>query len=60
MNAIVLLLMLAVAAILVAGLFLMMRGGEMNRRYGNKLMVARVGLQGLVVALLGVMFLLKH
>ena len=60
MNIIIFILMFAVVVVLLAGIFLMMRGGEMNARYGNKLMVARVGLQGLVIALLGVMFLFKH
>lgn len=47
-------LMLAIVAVLVAGLVLMARGGTANRRYGNKMMVARVVLQGaaLLLALL--------
>ncbi|MDH3594764.1 MAG: twin transmembrane helix small protein [Rhodospirillales bacterium] len=38
--------MLAVVAVLFAGLFAMARGGEFNRKYGNKLMRWRVALQG--------------
>lgn len=37
--------MLAVLATLVIGVFGMARGGEFNRKYGNKLMRARVFLQ---------------
>lgn len=48
-------LMLATAAVLVTGIVLMARGGEANRKYGNKLMVARVALQG---AALGMVVLL--
>lgn len=54
-------LMLAVVLVLFIGLFSMIRGGEFNRRYGNKLMVARVGLQGAAVLMLGLLFLIgKH
>jgi hypothetical protein len=48
-------LMLATVAVLVVGISLMARGGEANKKYGNKMMVARVALQGaalLVVVLL--------
>ena len=54
-------LMLAVVLVLLAGLAVMLRGGELNKRYGNKLMIARVSLQGLTLALVGLMFLFsKH
>ncbi len=47
-------LMLATVVVLVSGIALMARGGEANRKYGNKLMVARVAFQAaaLVVVLL--------
>ena len=38
-------LMGAVVVVLVTGIALMARGGEANRKYGNKLMTARVALQ---------------
>ncbi len=41
--------MAGVLAVLFFGLFSMARGGEFNRRYGNKIMRARVGLQLLAV-----------
>jgi hypothetical protein len=44
--------MLAVLGVLALGLFSMVKGGEFNKKYGNKLMQARVILQGLALALL--------
>jgi hypothetical protein len=44
-------LMLATVVVLVSGIVLMAKGGEANKKYGNKLMVARVALV-VVVALL--------
>lgn len=41
--------MLAVAGVLAAGLILMSRGGEANKKYSNRLMQARVMLQGLAI-----------
>jgi hypothetical protein len=41
----------AVVAVLFAGLFAMARGGEFNRKYGNKLMRWRVVLQGSAIVL---------
>ncbi len=43
--------MAAVVAVLFAGLFAMARGGEFNRKYGNKLMRWRVVLQGSAIVL---------
>ena len=60
MTVVLILMMLAVLGVLVLGIAVMMRGGELNARYGNKLMVLRVSLQGAVIALLGVMFMMKH
>ena len=49
--------MLATAAVLVVGLVGFFLGGPFNERYGNKLMRARVGLQLVALALLGLLFL---
>lgn len=38
-------------AILGAGIFTMAKGGEFNEKYGNKLMRARVYMQGIALAL---------
>ena len=37
-------------AILAAGMIAMVRGGEFNAKYGNKLMRARVIMQGIALA----------
>ena len=43
---------LAVLAVLLVGVIAMVRGGEFNRRYGNKLMRLRVILQFTAIALI--------
>jgi len=43
---------IALLAVIVLGVVSMLRGGEFNEKYGNLLMRARVGLQGLVILLL--------
>ncbi|NVJ97919.1 MAG: twin transmembrane helix small protein [Alphaproteobacteria bacterium] len=45
-----LLFLLATLVILFAGIGTMAKGGETNKKYGNKLMRARVICQGLAVA----------
>lgn len=50
---------LATLGVLVVGVFSMMRGGEFNKRYSNKLMRARVILQGITLLLLVLMFLAR-
>ena len=45
--------------VLIAGIFLMARGGEANRKYGNKLMVLRVVFQAVSLVILAVLFTLK-
>jgi len=47
-------------AVLFAGVFAMARGGEFNRKWGNKLMRARVATQGLAILLLLALFLLNR
>jgi hypothetical protein len=60
MLLIILAVMFAVVVAMVIGLVLMAKGGKANEKYGNKLMVARVTLQGLAVLLLGMMYFVKH
>jgi len=48
----------AVLLVLVVGVVSMLRGGEFNRKYGNKLMRLRVILQGVALALLALLFLI--
>lgn len=56
-SAIVILLMIATLMTLGVGLVVMAFGGKVNKKYGPKLMVARVVLQGLSILLL---FLLMY
>ena len=55
MNGVLIILLavtlLAVVGVLIAGVLTMGRGGEFNAKYGNKLMRARVILQGLAIVL---------
>ncbi len=52
--------MLGVLGVLVVGILTMMRDGKYRKKYGNKLMRARVILQGVVIAMLGVAYLVKN
>ena len=52
-------LMLATVAVLVTGISLMARGGEANKKYGNKMMVARVMLQGAALLVLVVLLMAR-
>lgn len=51
--------MVATLLVLIAGVVLMGRGGKLSQKYGNKLMIARVALQGIAVLLLVLLALLK-
>ncbi len=44
--------LLAVTVVMGLGIFSMLKGGEFNEKYGNKLMQARVVLQGLALLML--------
>ncbi len=52
-------LMVATVVVLVSGIVLMARGGEANRKYGNKMMVARVAFQGAALLVLVLLLLAK-
>lgn len=45
--------MLAVLGSFLIGIFAMMKGGDFNEKYGNRLMRLRVLLQGAALALFG-------
>lgn len=53
-------LMLATFGVLIAGIALMGIGGAANARYSNRLMTARVSLQGMVVLMLALLFFLGN
>ena len=61
MNGMLLVLMglalLSVLGSLALGLIVMVKGGELNKKYGNKLMQARVLLQGLAIGLFVLAFM---
>lgn len=48
-----------VLGVLALGIFSMARGGAFNKKYGNKLMQARVYLQGLALALLALAYFMS-
>jgi hypothetical protein len=50
-HILLLIAMLAVLASLVLGVLVMARGGETDKKYSNKLMQARIILQGIAIAL---------
>lgn len=50
--------MLATLGVLFFGIFTMARGGDFNRRHSNKLMRARVVLQGLALLVFAVIMFL--
>lgn len=52
--------MLATVIVLISGIVLMAMGGKLNKKYGNKLMVARISLQALAVILLGLTYFLSQ
>lgn len=49
-------LMIATVVVLMIGIVLMARGGAVNEKFSNKLMVARVALQGTALLVLGILF----
>ena len=54
-------ILLATVGVLFLGLFSMARGGEFNRKYGNKLMRFRVAFQALAILLvLALILLINH
>lgn len=59
MNWVILVLLVAVAAVLIAGLVVMGIGGKTDRKFSNKLMMARVAIQALIVLILGLFFAMK-
>jgi hypothetical protein len=59
MNWVILVLLIAVAAVLIAGLIVMGIGGKTDKKFSNKLMMARVAIQALIVLILGLFFAVK-
>ena len=53
----VLLFMGITLLVLIAGLVVMIKGGKVNKKWGNKLMVLRVAAQAIAIGLIGLIFL---
>ncbi|MFQ5958671.1 MAG: twin transmembrane helix small protein [Alphaproteobacteria bacterium] len=60
LEALVVVALVATLVVLLVGVVAMLRGGEFNRKYGNKLMRARVAMQFLAVVLLFILFLINR
>ena len=56
MPILLLILMGATVLVLVTGVIVMAKGGAINKKYSNQLMMLRVTVQGLAILLLFVMF----
>jgi hypothetical protein len=52
--------MIAVVIVMGVGLVGMAQGGEFNKKYGNKLMQARVVLQGVALGLLALAYFISQ
>lgn len=50
---------ISVVAVLLLGVLSMLKGGELNEKYGNKLMVARVGLQAAAIFFLMILWIIS-
>ena len=59
-NICMVLAMISVLAVLVVGIISMIKGGAFNEKYGNRLMRARVMLQGAALALLALAYMSSH
>ena len=60
LETLVVIALVATLVVLLSGVVVMTRGGEFNRKWGNKLMRARVAMQALAIALLFALFLLNR
>ena len=60
LSALVVVALVATLAVLLTGVVTMTKGGEFNRKWGNKLMRARIAMQALAVMLMFALFLLKR
>lgn len=58
LKTLVVIALIATLAVLAVGVLAMLKGGEFNRKYGNKVMRARVAMQALAIALLFMLSLL--
>ncbi len=60
LKVLVVIALLGTVAVLLTGVVAMVRGGEFNRKYGNKLMRARIAMQALAVGLMFSLYLINQ
>ncbi len=60
LTVLVVVALVATLAVLLAGVVAMAKGGAFDRKWGNKLMRARVAMQALAVTLMFALFLLNR
>ena len=60
LQTLVIVALVATLAVLLAGVVAMLRGGEFNAKYGNKLMRARIAMQALAVGLMFSLYLINR
>ena len=60
LQTLVIVALVATLAVLLVGVIAMLRGGDFNAKYGNKLMRARVAMQALAVALMLSLYLINR
>ena len=60
LQTLVIVALAATLAVLLAGVVAMLRGGEFNAKYGNKLMRARIAMQALAVGLIFSLYLINR
>ena len=58
LESLVVIALVGTLAVLLAGVVTMARGGDFDRKWGNRLMRARVAMQALAVGLMFVLYLL--
>ena len=56
----ILLALASIVSVLAIGIVSMVKGGKFNEKYGNRLMQARVTLQGLVLLLLALAYFIPQ
>lgn len=59
-NILLVISLIVVAAVMLTGVISMAKGGDFNKKYGNKLMQARVASQTIALILLALSYYLSH
>ncbi|MBI1300357.1 MAG: twin transmembrane helix small protein [Alphaproteobacteria bacterium] len=59
-SVLIIISLFSVVCVLAIGMVAMIKGGDFNQKYGNKLMWLRVGLQGVTISLLALAYMLSQ